>query len=257
VTDDLRSEDEQQHLDLTWWQRSALSAVGGAGAIFGTLAIFKTEVEAGPVALLVSGGLFLLLGVSGRLPDRLKVGDNEVIMTRRKQHKADQAVAAVVDAVPPARREEVLNQLGDIGGAARSVDSARRAIGFVNQVLLNLDAAVHQLAAGNFQILDRPENDIGYHFDRGYVIEGRRTLLVEVPLGQVEATWIQMMVRRLARSPWPEGRILVLTQEFPDAELLNLRAQHFDQLYVHTILTADDATPHGLAAIVDQITRKG
>ena len=51
---------------------------GGAGLVFGTLAVFRTDLEAGPVALLGVGALFLCIGLAGVLPTRIKVGDNEL-----------------------------------------------------------------------------------------------------------------------------------------------------------------------------------
>ncbi len=52
-------------------------ALGLIGLGAGGVAVFVTHLEAGPVALLVVGFLFLLIGMSGRMPSRLKIGDNE------------------------------------------------------------------------------------------------------------------------------------------------------------------------------------
>lgn len=59
------------------WYRAAAIVLGLAGLGSGGAAVFLTHVEAGPVALIAVGFLFLLIGTSGRLPNRLKIGDNE------------------------------------------------------------------------------------------------------------------------------------------------------------------------------------
>lgn len=48
-----------------------------AGLGSGGAAVFLTHVEAGPVALIAAGFLLLVIGASGQLPNRLKIGDNE------------------------------------------------------------------------------------------------------------------------------------------------------------------------------------
>jgi hypothetical protein len=59
-----------------WW-RGCLGALGLAGLGCGGVAVFTTQLEAGPVALLAVGLVLLLIGVGGRLPNRLKVGETE------------------------------------------------------------------------------------------------------------------------------------------------------------------------------------
>jgi hypothetical protein len=61
--------------------RARASAIGlgliGLGA--GGAAVFITHLEAGPMALLAAGFLFMIIGMSGRMPSRLKVGGNEAV----------------------------------------------------------------------------------------------------------------------------------------------------------------------------------
>jgi tetratricopeptide (TPR) repeat protein len=58
------------------WRAVAIS-LGIAGLGAGGTAVFVTKLEAGPVALLTVGFLFLIVGMSGRLPNRLKIGESE------------------------------------------------------------------------------------------------------------------------------------------------------------------------------------
>jgi hypothetical protein len=59
------------------WYRVGAVILGLASLGSGGAAVFIAHVEAGPVALIAAGFLLLLIGASGRLPSRLKIGDNE------------------------------------------------------------------------------------------------------------------------------------------------------------------------------------
>jgi uncharacterized membrane protein HdeD (DUF308 family) len=52
-------------------------ALGIASLGAGGVAVFVTYVEAGPIAPLFVGLIFMIIGLSGRLPTRLRIGDNE------------------------------------------------------------------------------------------------------------------------------------------------------------------------------------
>jgi hypothetical protein len=64
-------------LRITLWYRIGAAILGLVGLGSGGVAVFLTHVEAGPVALITAGFLLLLIGMSGQLPSRLKIGDNE------------------------------------------------------------------------------------------------------------------------------------------------------------------------------------
>src|ERR1700677_3852737 len=71
-------DDLQRHaVKVQPWARWAAGFLGVAGAGSGGAAVFLTHVEAGPVALIAAGVLFLFLALGGVLPTRLKIGDNE------------------------------------------------------------------------------------------------------------------------------------------------------------------------------------
>lgn len=64
-------------LKVNPWSRASAIVLGLIGLAAGDAAVFITHLEAGPVALLAVGLLLLLIGMGRRMPNRLKIGDNE------------------------------------------------------------------------------------------------------------------------------------------------------------------------------------
>ena len=96
-------------LTINCWWRTVVILLGLAALGAGGLAVFVTRLEAGPVALLAVGFLFLIIGISGRLPNRLKVGENEA-----EWNAVAQAFEQVVRAVPPDKLPEVKDAVEDL-----------------------------------------------------------------------------------------------------------------------------------------------
>lgn len=67
----------RQAVKIQPWARWIAGFLGAAGVGSGGAAVFLTHVEAGPVALIAGGVLFLFLALGGVMPTRLKIGDNE------------------------------------------------------------------------------------------------------------------------------------------------------------------------------------
>lgn len=67
----------RQAVKVQPWARWVAGFLGAAGVGSGGTAVFLTHVEAGPVALIGGGVLFLFLALGGVMPTRLKIGDNE------------------------------------------------------------------------------------------------------------------------------------------------------------------------------------
>jgi hypothetical protein len=78
----------------------------GAGGV----AVFITHVEAGPVALLAVGLIFMTIALSGRLPTRLRIGDNEA----EWQDFAGEVIETALDVAPPSARAELVPQLEEL-----------------------------------------------------------------------------------------------------------------------------------------------
>lgn len=73
--------------------------MGVAGLGAGGVAVFVTKLEAGPVALLAVGFLFLVVGMSGRLPNRLKIGESEAAWDTEKSKERIRQEAPQVGAL--------------------------------------------------------------------------------------------------------------------------------------------------------------
>lgn len=75
-----------------------------AGA--GVAAVFVTENQAGSATLIVVGGLFLLMGVSGRTIESVRIGEWEFTMAELRRQAAEQARSGLTE-----RAQATLNVL--------------------------------------------------------------------------------------------------------------------------------------------------
>jgi hypothetical protein len=104
--------------------------------------VFMTNSEAGPVALLVVGLVLVLVGMSGRLPNRLKLGDNEAEWIEA----VGAAFDAVIDEVPPANLPKVEEAIKDLADAAPAVaQRARQGLETEKLLLSRLAESVERL----------------------------------------------------------------------------------------------------------------
>jgi hypothetical protein len=132
-----------------WW-RTGIAILGLAGLGAGGVAVFVTSLEAGPVALLVVGLIFFLVAAGGRLPSRLKVGDNEAAW-----EGVDQFVRDVAENVPTQQTPELVNALADLAevaptaaAAGLSTVSSRTSYGhLVTSMLLRAVTKINQEAS--------------------------------------------------------------------------------------------------------------
>jgi hypothetical protein len=134
------------------WQRWLASAAGLGCLCAGAVAVFETANGVGSTGLLVVGALFLLLGLVGLVPDRLKVGDAEVSWTRVADALRSTPVARAASAgdalsglearydalrvsLPPggqrtALLEGILLQARSLASAVTAADVTQRLAGF-------------------------------------------------------------------------------------------------------------------------------
>jgi hypothetical protein len=98
-----------------WW-RACLVALGLVGLGSGGVAVFVTQLEAGPVALIAVGLVLLLIGAGGRLPSRLKVGENEAAW-----EAVEGFISRVADEVPSEGTPQLVEALNRLAAAAPSV----------------------------------------------------------------------------------------------------------------------------------------
>jgi len=112
----------------------------GLGA--GGVAVFVTNLEAGPVALIAAGLLLLLIGMGGRMPSRLKVGDNEAEWLEA----VGQAFDSVIDAVPPENLPKVEEAISELSIVAPRISwRARERVARESILLSRLHSSVTRL----------------------------------------------------------------------------------------------------------------
>jgi hypothetical protein len=108
---------QRRAVKINPWARCAASAIGLAGVGSGGAAVFITHVEAGPVALIATGVLFLFVALGGVMPTRLRVGDNEAEWISEIEEAAVAvAVSAVID-----DKAELAASIGRLGDLAPSL----------------------------------------------------------------------------------------------------------------------------------------
>ena len=133
---------QRQGIRLNPRLRCGAAALGLVGVGAGGAAVFITHVEAGPAALIVAGVLFLLIAMSGVMPTRLKVGDNEAEWSSEIQEAAA-AVALNAAANDQNGLENSLGRLADLSPhVASSVASfmhIARSFGLIEQATKGRD----------------------------------------------------------------------------------------------------------------------
>jgi hypothetical protein len=77
-----QSSTRRSPIEVQTWARCLAGILGLAGLYAGIVATFTRDVEAGPVALIAMGSLFLIIALSGVLPTRIKIGHNEAAWER-------------------------------------------------------------------------------------------------------------------------------------------------------------------------------
>jgi hypothetical protein len=102
------------------WSRIGATTIGLAGLGSGAVADFVTHLEAGPVGLLAVGFLLLVIGMSGRLPTRLKLGDNEAEWQEERGAFAE-FVEQVTVSSPNINNADLIDALDKLAQAAPEV----------------------------------------------------------------------------------------------------------------------------------------
>jgi hypothetical protein len=109
-------------MEINGWWRACAATIGLAALGLGGLAVFVTHVEAGPVALLAVGLVLLIVGAGGRLPSRLKVGENEAAW----EAAIEDFATRVVDEAPSKQAPQLAAALSELAEAVPSATAAER-----------------------------------------------------------------------------------------------------------------------------------
>lgn len=131
---------------LSTSSRVTAFALGFAALGAGGVAVFRTHLEAGPVGLLAVGLIFLIIGLSGTLPNRLKVGDNEATWEMERQ-AVETFVERVAEDIPIVNQREFLGALSDLAeDAPRFATPMFTALAYERLVTSMLEDAVNTIA---------------------------------------------------------------------------------------------------------------
>jgi hypothetical protein len=121
----------------TWWRAIAVG-LGLAGLGAGGTAAFVTHLEAGPPSLIGMGLVLLLVGIGGRLPTRLKMGENEAAWDA-----VENFVERAVEDASHGDRSDLIDALGDLAEAApQAAASGLSAIAYHKMIKEMLGTAV-------------------------------------------------------------------------------------------------------------------
>lgn len=206
--------------------RMAAFVLGLAGLGAGGVAVFKTHLEAGPVGLLAVGLIFMIVGLSGTLPTRLKVGDNEAAWEMERQ-AVETFVERVAEDVPVANRREFLGALDDLAeDAPRFATPLYSALAYERLVMSMLEDAIStlnedvNLLSPTMQWQPREAPDV--KMDAVVSTADGRTLIVELKASQ--RVWARDVLRQLeryrSRMPGLSGALLVSKYPVKGGDLL-------------------------------------
>jgi hypothetical protein len=116
--------------------------LGIAGLGAGGVAVFITHLEAGPAGLLAVGLIFMIIALSGRLPTRLKIGENEA----EWQQIAGDIIETALDSATPSTKAELTPQLEELAEVApRAAAPALSGLAYERLVVSMLNESVATL----------------------------------------------------------------------------------------------------------------
>jgi len=151
-------------------------AFGVAALGAGGVAVFTTHVEAGPVALLFVGLIFMIIALSGRLPTRLKIGENEA----EWQDFAGGVIETAVDAAPPSVKAELAPQLEELAQIAPRVAApALSGLAYQANLAYSVTQVVNDIPDAQQVHTSVRLDEVG-EFDLVIEATGNRFILVEV-----------------------------------------------------------------------------
>lgn len=103
------------------WERPAVGAAGTLLVGAGGVAVFISQNQAGTATLVVMGGLFLLMALSGRTIESVRFGDLEVTMAAElRKQAAEQADSGLTE-----QAQATLNVLKQLNPASRQDPEVR------------------------------------------------------------------------------------------------------------------------------------
>jgi len=201
-------------IKLSTLSRGTAFALGFAALGAGGVAVFVTNLEAGPVGLMAVGLIFMIIGLSGTLPTRLKVGDNEAAWEMERQ-AVETFVERVAEDVPVANQREFLGALGDLAeDAPRFAAPLFSALAYERLLMSMLDDAVKALGEDvnlPVPVLKIEARVSGMGPDAVISTADGRTLIVELKISQRISSRdvLRQLQRYRDRMPELSGALLI------------------------------------------------
>jgi hypothetical protein len=91
--EDFQDDGSRSPSHMAGWQRVSIGLMGALFGIFGVVAIFKTENEAGVAVSLLACGVLLLIAIQGTKVQRISAGDNSIELAEIRRAETRRAVA--------------------------------------------------------------------------------------------------------------------------------------------------------------------
>lgn len=123
---------------LDKWERPAAGVAGSALAGAGVVAVFISQNQAGSATLVVIGGLFLLMALSGRTIESVRIGDWEFTMSELRRQAAEQARSGLTEQAQATLN--ILKKINPASGRDPEVHAVEISV-FENRVLDAVEAA--------------------------------------------------------------------------------------------------------------------
>lgn len=205
-------------------------ALGLVGLGSGGLAVFVTRLEAGPVALLAVGLVLLLIGVGGRLPNRLKVGENEAAW-----EAVEGFISRVADEVPIEQTPQLVEALNRLAAAAPSVAAAglgavtermtyeRMIRDMLSEAVRDVNRSEGAEQLGGLSLVLEYQTEFGTKVDAA-VMSGRGDCLaieIKYSYGKMSLMEMTYLVRKAAMVPSESHalQILLISNQEPISEV--------------------------------------
>jgi len=239
------------------WNGAALDVLGVAALGAGGAAVFITHLEAGPVALLGVGLILLLVGVSGRMPTRLKVGDNEAAWEIERE-AVEVFVERVAEDVPVDKQPELLDALGELAEGAPQVASIGvTAMAYERQMRQEIERAVQEIQNSPDGQPIKFSAEITANRQRvDAMLEDPtgRQVAIEIKLStkNMSTVWLDLMHEIFSRASrdWRGPRAMLLITRTRLAQSAAQRLKEYPEIYHVTF-----AGPEDRPALVDALRK--
>ena len=177
--------------------RWAAGLLGLTGMGSGGAAVYITHLEAGPVALIAAGVLFMFISLGALMPTRLKFGDNEA-----SSEVVGDALAQAAEDSSSESRPELMNALGKISESAPAAAApALDAVAYENMIMEMLHDIHRRALSENglsqpFDLIVQPQNSTGILFDAYLISPSQIGVSVEIRATRLSLPVATLMVSR-------------------------------------------------------------